>query len=112
MHTRIIIFLSLVFLFISQGCLRNESNRSGNGKTENSLIIKGLLEGGQGHEVVLEEMGAREFIPLDTVICNDSGAFEFSISPDNVAFYVLRYGSTGYVSLLMEPGEVIEFTGT
>lgn len=112
MHTRIIIFLSLVILFISQGCLRNESNRSGSRDAENSIILKGFLEGGQGHEVVLEEMGAREFIPLDTVICNDSGAFEFSISHGDVAFYVLRYGPTGYVTLLMEPGEVIEFNGT
>lgn len=112
MRIRIIIFSSIILLFTAQGCLRNESISSYDGNSEKSIIIKGNLEGGQGHEVVLEEMGAREYIPIDTVRCNDTGAFEISISPGKLAFYVLRYGSSGYITLLLEPGEIVEFAGT
>ena len=75
-----------------------------------ALRIRGMVEEGQGSTVVLEEMGAREFIPLDTVVCDESGTFEISISPSSIAFYVLRYGSRDRATLLMEPGESVYFS--
>ena len=82
MNARIIIFTSAVFLlFALEGC-RKGSNLTGNKTTENTIRIKGVLEGGQGQILIIEEMGAREFIPLDTVTCDDSGAFEISFSPE------------------------------
>jgi len=56
-------------------------------------------------------MGAREYIPVDTVQCDDSGAFRISFSQSRVAFYVLRYGTSGYITLLLEPGESVDFKG-
>jgi peroxiredoxin len=74
--------------------------------------ISGVIEGGPRTEVVLEEMGAREYIPVDTALCDASGAFEMVFTADRPAFYVLRFGHSAYVTLLMEPGESLEFTGT
>ena len=74
--------------------------------------IGGILEDGAGHNVVLEEMAAREFIPVDTVTCDDHGVFYIRFEPDRLAFYVLRIGPTGYITLLIEPGERISFEGS
>lgn len=74
-------------------------------------IIMGRLSGGQNMEVLLEEMGSREYIPVDTVRCNDDGAFRIAFYPNSTAFYVLRTGGQGYLTLLMEPGEILELEG-
>lgn len=111
MNTRISIIASIVLLLFSGGCGNNSTTVS-DINTEKTVRITGVLEGGETQIVILEEMGAREFIPLDTVICDDSGVFEITISSDEVAFYVLRYGPAGYITLLMEPGETIEFSGS
>ena len=76
------------------------------------LQLKGVIEGCTGEDIIIEEMGAREYIPLDTAVCNVSGAFEMSFVADHTSFYVLRYGKSGYITLLMEPGESVEFAGT
>lgn len=73
--------------------------------------IRGLLYTGGGENLVLEEMAAREFIPVDTVRCDDKGSFHISYLQEQLAFYILRYGSSGYITLLIEPGESIRFEG-
>ena len=100
------------FLLIAGGCNQNKSTTKSEVESENIVILKGTLEGGQGQRIIFEEMAAREFIPIDTAVCNDSGAFEISFSPNETAFYVLRCGPSGYVTLLLEPGESIGFSGS
>ena len=112
MYTRIKITTAVVFLLFTWMSCRNESTLSSDIHTERTIRIEGFLEGGQGQTVLIEEMGARVFIPIDTVRCDDTGTFDISISPEATAFYVLRYGEAGYVTLLMGPGEEIEFTGS
>ena len=51
-------------------------NRIHNFNAGPAALPTSVLEEVQGHEVILEEIGAREFIPLDTVMCSDSGTFE------------------------------------
>lgn len=103
------ILISLVL--IPLGCTHN----SPTGITHNAggklIEIRGVLADGAGERVEFEEMGAREYIPVDTVQCDDSGAFHISFSQSQIAFYVLRYGASGYITLLLEPGESIDFKG-
>ena len=63
-------------------------------------IVEGTLSGGQGMEVLLEEMGSREYIPVDTVRCDEEGVFHINFRQEDMAFYVLRSGGPGYLTLL------------
>ncbi|MEA3461078.1 MAG: TlpA disulfide reductase family protein [Bacteroidota bacterium] len=102
----------LVFLLLTTGgCNQKSATENPRGILENSTIIRGKLLNGAGEEVLLEEMGAREYIPVDTVLCDDSGKFNISFLQDQIAFYVLRYGPAGYITLLLEPGESIDLNG-
>ncbi len=102
----------LIFLVLfASGCNQKNTATFGNGDRENSTEIMGALQNGAGENVLLEEMGAREYIPVDTVICDESGNFNISFVQDQIAFYVLRYGPSGYITLLIEPGEVVNFSG-
>jgi len=111
MCTRILTLLTISGLYFTAGCFRNNPADPDGVIIENHIEIIGSLKGGAGKTVALEEMGAREFIPIDTITCDDSGAFSISFISDNVAFYVLRHDQTGYVTLLLKPGETIDFSG-
>ena len=111
MLNRICIISSITAFIIFSGCFRKGNEEAGGGITNQTTEITGTLEGGAGKMVMLEEMGAREFIPIDTTICDDHGNFRIRFVTANVAFYVLRYGESGYITLLLEPGETIDFTG-
>jgi len=105
LHIMILVMLTLA------ACKQNKPSGQLDETPEKSTEISGLLLSGAGESLVLEEMGAREFIPVDTVRCDDAGSFHISYPQDQLAFYVLRYGSSGYITLLIEPGEAIEFKG-
>jgi peroxiredoxin len=93
-------------------CHRNRSNDDLAVNRDLQVKLKGVIEGCNGENIIIEEMGAREYIPLDTATCNASGGFEMAFMADQAAFYVLRFGKSGYITLLMEPGESVEFTGS
>jgi peroxiredoxin len=94
-----------IMLAFSMACMRKQAPENQPEDATHRLSIKGVIAGASAAEVILEEMEAREYIPVDTVLCDASGAFEIDFTADRPAFYVLRYGQTGYVTLLMEPGE-------
>jgi peroxiredoxin len=96
-------------LLTAAGCREKPTIDHSSEAREKTTEIRGTILNGGGETVVLEEMGAREYIPVDTVQCDPSGNFHISYSQDQVSFYVLRYGSSGYITLLVEPGESIDF---
>jgi len=105
-------FYCLIFLmFAISGCRQKSAAENQGGDTASSTLLQGTLLNGSGEEVLLEEMGAREYIPIDTVRCDVSGKFRISFETDQLAFYVLRYGPSGYVTFLIEPGETVQFNG-
>ena len=84
---------------------------SGTTPLRSVLSINGQLENGSGQTIILEEMTATEFIPIDTAVCNQEDLFQFLFDSDRLAFYILRFANSGYITLLMEPGEELEFVG-
>ncbi len=101
----------ILLLLFSVACKQNSSTGQTGEPPGKTTEISGVLHSGGGETLVLEEMGAREYIPVDTVQCDEGGNFHISYLQEQQAFYVLRYGSSGYITLLMEPGESIEFSG-
>jgi peroxiredoxin len=111
MH-RFSIPILLLLLFLVSGCNRTQQSGEKHNPPPGLLSsIDGLLEDGTGYEVILEEMAAREYIPVDTATVGKNGGFSIRFEPDQTAFYALRIGQTGYITLLIEPGEKIRFTG-
>ena len=105
------VYIFMALLLLTASACRQRSSGDKQEKTGvPDIEIQGRLHAGSGERVLLEEMGAREYIPVDTVHCDSSGNFNISFAQDQLAFYVLRYGPSGYVTLLLEPGEKVEFT--
>ena len=101
----------VLVLLLNPGCKPKDAPDTTTDPDGKLTEIKGILDGGQGESVFLEEMGAREYIPVDTVVCDASGSFELEFYSQQVAFYVLRFGQSAYITLLLEPGEILKFSG-
>lgn len=78
---------------------------------KNPVSLEGILQDGAHKDVILEEMAVREYIPIDTVSCDEEGHFFLRFEAQETAFYVLRTGGRGYITLLLEPGEHIILKG-
>ena len=105
MGFRNIIISLTVVIFTFSNCNPKGGSETDTADTGKQIEIIGTIEGGAATEITLEEMAAREFIPLDTVTCDDKGKFRIIFEPEETAFYVLRTGPSGYITLLAEPGE-------
>ncbi len=57
-------------------------------------------------------MAVREYIPIDTVSCDDKGQFQINFKQEQPAFYVLRTDRSGYITLLINPGQKLSIRGT
>lgn len=90
--------------------VKQTDNNSGSKIRE--TLIEGVLEEGENSIVILEEMAVREYIPIDTVSCDARGHFQISFKQAQTAFYVLRAGGSGYITLVIEPGEKITLNGS
>ncbi|MFH0756626.1 MAG: TlpA disulfide reductase family protein [Bacteroidota bacterium] len=99
-------------LWVTAGCNRAKQQEQASIPASQMTEIEGLLLDGAGCGVVLEEMAPREFIPVDTAICDERGEFNIRFEQDKLAFYVLRTGPAGYITLLLEPGEKVRFSGS
>jgi peroxiredoxin len=111
MPVRKTLYVLTCMLAVSSACIRKQAPAEQPGNTRHQIRIHGVIAGSPEAEVVLEEMGAREYIPVDTVHCDATGVFEIAFTAEQPAFYVLRYGQSAYVTLLLEPGETLDFKG-
>ena len=75
------------------------------------MVLEGCLENGTRRELILEQMEARELIPIDTVTCDQEGKFQFSFHMEEPGFYILRTGNSGYITLFLQPGEQLKLQG-
>ncbi len=105
-----VILLSAIL--VATACKPGGQTNEKTGSIHKETRIEGVLDGGENREVVLEEMAAREYIPIDTVTLDADGRFLINFDPEQTAFYVLRIGGASYVTLLVDPGQKITFKGT
>lgn len=106
-----ITYIVLALLLIPAGCWKNKEKEGNDQQRGATVKIHGEMTGGAGETVVLDKMEAREFIPVDTVVIDGSGRFTIAFNAPEISFYVLRSGGSGYITLLVEPGEELQISG-
>ncbi|MDX2432112.1 MAG: TlpA disulfide reductase family protein [Bacteroides sp.] len=105
---KIILFAGLAVT----ACKPVKQTELNSGSNFRETLIEGVLEEGENSIVILEEMAVREYIPIDTVSCDARGHFQISFKQAQTAFYVLRAGGIGYITLVIEPGQKITLNGS
>lgn len=110
MTRQIALIISAASLLLSSGCHQREKSPQTAKHGGEQIVISGILKNGKESQIWIEEMAAREFIPIDTVTCDTAGHFELRFPAAYTAFYVLHYGDNQRATLLMEPGEEAVFS--
>lgn len=78
---------------------------------KNTFTIEGTLQGGAGKTVYIEEIAPKQMIPIDSVLLDNNGHFEFTYEMPYQSFYNIRVSSQDFVMLLPNYGETITLTG-
>jgi len=96
-----LVLVSMVFISCGKG-------KWGRG---DEFTLNLTLQNGENSLVILEELTPRQLVPLDTFVTDAHGRAHISRTIDDAGFYILRLDNGSFVSLLIEPGEIIELTG-
>lgn len=100
------LIILVVILVVAGSCsgIKDKKNPSQSEKNK-QVIIEGSIRGGQGKEILIDEMGAAEFIATDTFTVSSDGSFLVKFNSDHPAFYALRSATSGYITLIASPGD-------
>ncbi|MDM8001946.1 MAG: redoxin family protein [Bacteroidota bacterium] len=79
------------------------------GCRKNSFTVTGTVEGvKEGEYLLLREVRPGMLEPVDSVVPGKDGRFSFRSETEWPAFYMLSFGDTDFLTLLISPGEKIE----
>ncbi|MCK5137322.1 MAG: AhpC/TSA family protein [Bacteroidales bacterium] len=87
---RIFIFMMLV---TSVACSRN------------NIVIKGLVEGGDGTHITFERLDVNRMTVIDSVKIKKGGAFSFSTKLEEPELFILKNEQGDILNLLLSPGD-------
>jgi len=98
----------IVLLSVVGSCSRNKDTKNTAENEKNQLlVISGKISGAEGRSILVDEMGAAEFIAVDTFQVAADASFSTSFHASHPAFYALRSASSGYITLIAAPGDSI-----
>ena len=103
-------YMLIFLILITVACSRQKNNVSVS-KESQVIVIQGELENGSDLLVTLDLMEPAEFVPIDSIRCDENGKFKFTFNGDGLNFYSLKYTDDGYVTIIAEPGDSIAFKG-
>jgi thiol-disulfide isomerase/thioredoxin len=79
------------------------------GCKNNNIRINGkLLNPAKGELIYLDELKSNDLITVDSVHVSDDGIFSFSRKIESPSFYLLKTDETNFLTMLLEPGQIIE----
>jgi len=71
------------------------------------FIIEGSFFNANEGTIVLEELTTETRLPIDSVRIKADGTFKFKVKAEEVGFYILKMNENNFVTLLIEPQEVL-----
>ncbi len=95
---RILLLFLIASLAIS-GCKNNINEINGK-----------LLNATSDKYIFLDELKGNELITVDSVHIAEDGSFHLTLKIDFLSFYLIKTDNSNFLTLLLEPGEIINLT--
>lgn len=80
-------------------------------KPKDEFALEGIITGGSGQKVLLQELQAKKVLPLDSTNLNPEGKFSFFKPLKTRSFFILRIGDKKLI-LAPDKGDRIRITGS
>jgi Thiol-disulfide isomerase and thioredoxins len=78
-------------------------------KNNNIVEINGkLLNPAKGELIYLDELKSNDLITVDSASVSGDGTFSFTRKVEAASFYLLKTDETNFLTMLLEPGQIIE----
>lgn len=78
---------------------------------KNEVTLQGTLENAADRFLTLEELTTTDLIPVDTIWVDAEGQVDYRKTIEEAGFFILRMDEKNFVTLLLEPGENVVFSG-
>lgn len=98
------LILIFVFAFLVS-CLGSQRAK------KNEVTLQGTLENAADRFLTLEELTTTDLIPVDTLWVDAEGQVDYRKTIEEAGFFILRVDEKNFVTLLLEPGENVMFSG-
>ncbi len=73
--------------------------------SRNNIVIKGLVEGGDGTHITFERLDVNRMTVIDSVKIKKGGAFSFSTKLEEPELFILKNEQGDILNLLLSPGD-------
>ena len=100
----------IILTLILSGC-GNRENGGVVSVDQSGTTVSGVIDQGEDVLVTIDRMGPNEFIPVDSVRCDENGVFEFTFQNPEMDFYAVKYSDHGYITVIAYPGDHIKIKG-
>jgi thiol-disulfide isomerase/thioredoxin len=98
-------------LVIAAICLIIASCGNDKNRVKNEFTIHGKFKNTKGEMLRLVQLTVDSVIPRDSAIIDENGAFSFNVKATEPSFYLLKAAADNFITLLVNPGEIIELSG-
>jgi thiol-disulfide isomerase/thioredoxin len=105
------IFIGLILINTLLFSCGNKGEKNQNSGKSQKFSIEGIFENGKGHALYLQKIGTENFIPLDTTVINEKGAFSFRATTSVPDFFIIRTENGSFINLILYGHEKIRITG-
>jgi peroxiredoxin len=95
----------LLTLFLVAGCKDNRNERA-----DGDLFINGKIDGEAPITLYFEELTPADIIPIDTLVTDKDGFFNYTIFIEHAGFYRIRTTDNEFITLAVDPLEKIYLT--
>jgi peroxiredoxin len=99
--------ISIIALLIISfwGCKQTQDPK------DNAFIIKGKLENANSIVFAIDELAPKDLVPFDSILTDAEGNFAYRNNIEDAGFYIININRANSLTLLIEPGEVIDING-
>lgn len=73
-----------------------------------TVEITGILKNPKNGYIFLDELVSDNLVTVDSVLISEDGTFSLSWKVKSTSFYLLRINDNNFLTMLLEPGEIIE----
>ena len=95
------LFIFLIAILIISGC-----------KNKETFIIRGTVKEKKQDQIYLKRVDLDTPVIIDSAKISKKGNFKFRVKSAETDFYQIAYSSDDFITLLAEPGEMIELLFT
>lgn len=95
----------IILIVFLGGLFLTQCGPKGNEVRDDEILVQGKYRNASKATLILENLSPMGYYPLDTVMTNEEGEFEFRLKRNSIGIYRLRNSMNSFLVFIISPGE-------